>query len=247
METKHQNKVSNIQLNKANNANKNQSESKNKDSNAIINETDINIDLVKNSSLVQPNNLNNSFNNNIEQKDEPIPSKKRGLSNSIIICLRKCNSLFKKDNIRKFIKKHFLNKTELILFAINISSIIFYKIGLTPCERDTTECTIKKGLTFYFMVGICTAISAILYAIYIAITLFTRKHFFHYIYTIPIFTYFIMEYTGADSFDHGFYNSFGFIGVIIIVFPILLFFLIIIHLIRNKKYLMLSLIIGIYF
>ena len=246
MEKTHQNKVSTIQLN---NINQNQLENKNKDSNKIMNETGINLNLVKNGNINQQNNINTSINSNInaniDQREEPIPSKKKGLSNLIIICLRKCNALFNKENIRKFINKHFLNKTELILFAINISSIIFYKLGLTPCEKDTSECTIKKGLKFYFMVGTFTAISAILYAIYIAITLYTRKHFFHYIYTIPIFTYFIMEYTGADSFDHGFYNAFGFIGIIIIVFPILFFFLIIVNLIRKKKYLILCLIFGI--
>ena len=122
-------------------------------------------------------------------------------------------------NKKQFFKKHFLNKTDIILYIINILSIIFYYLGLTPCYKDPSECTIKKGIIFYFIIGTFTAISAILYSIYISITLFKKKHFFHYIYTVPIFFYFIIRYTGAETRDHGFYNSFSFIGIILIFTP----------------------------
>ena len=111
-----------------------------------------------------------------------------------------------------------------------------------PCDKDPSECTIKRGLNFYFIIGTFTAIFSILYSIYITITLFTKKHFFHYIYTVPIFLYFILTHTGAETIEHGFYNAFGFIGIIIILVPILLFCLILTDLGRKKNYKILILI-----
>jgi len=54
--------------------------------------------------------------------------------------------------------------------------------------------------------------------------------------------YLIWNNTGAETVDHGFYNAFGFIGVIIIFVPILLFIFIIVNLIKEKNYKLLLLI-----
>ena len=184
--------------------------------------------------------ITNATNSNIlDNKDEPIQTKKSKLSEIKIKCLRKINNLFNRKNMIKYFKKHFLNKTDIILYIINITSIIFYYLGLMPCDRDPSECTIKRGLVFYFTIGTFTAISSLLYSIYISFTLYKRKHFFHYLYTIPIFLFFILTYTGSDTLDHGFYNSFAFIGINIILVPILLFIMIIVNLIIKKKYILL--------
>jgi hypothetical protein len=100
-------------------------------------------------------------------------------------------------------------------------------------------------MAFYFTIGAFTGVSALLYSLYISYSLFKRKHFIHYVYTLPIFIYLILNNTGAETVDHGFYNAFGFIGVIIIFVPILLFIFIIINLIIEKKYKILLLITAI--
>ena len=86
-----------------------------------------------------------------------------------------------------------------------------------PCDEDPSECTIKRGLKFYLIVGIFVAISAGLYAGYITLTLYKRKHFIHYAYTLPVYFYFFMRYRGTETVDHGLYNAFGFIGFLIIL------------------------------
>ena len=227
-------KTNSNNLDQTNQAIMNNSDNKN---NIVSNNTNSNLNIEENKENINdhpttPNAINSNI---INLKDEPIPTKKSKFSQIMIKCIRKINNSFEKKNLQKFFKKHFLNKTDIILYIINISSIIFYYVGLMPCDRDPSECTIKRGLVFYFTIGTFTGISSLLYAIYISFTLYKRKHFFHYLYTIPIFLYFILTYTGSDTLDHGFYNSFAFIGINIILVPILLLIMIIVNLIIKKK------------
>ena len=213
-------------------------ENKDNSNSNIKNENTTNITM--NDEDKKQNVLDVSHNKIASQIDEPIPAKKNKffeLSNKII---KKVHNI----NYRKIFKKNFCTKTDITFYITNSLAIITYYIGLTPCEKDPSECTIKRGMAFYFMVGTFTAISALLYSVYIAFTLYKRKFFFHYLYTLPIFIFFILEYTGAETVDHGFYNSFGFIGIIIIFVPILFFAFVVIKLFKEKKYVYL-IIIGI--
>ena len=189
--------------------------------------------------------------NSIElyEDEEAIPSKKTDYLGKIKKLINKLTNqkYIKKFEIRKYLKKYFFSKSDLFLFIINIISIISYKIGLMPSDKDPSECTIKHGLIFYVKIGIFTAISANLYSIYISITLFTRKRFLHYLYTLPIFIYFIRTYYGAETVDHGLYNSIGWIIGIIILVPFFLFFATIINLILKKRYICLIIIFSIIF
>ena len=179
--------------------------------------------------------------NNKEPKEEAIPAKNNTIINKIYRILRKIND----PKVKQFFRKHFFNKTDITFYIINIISIVCYIIGLTPCEKDPSECTIKRGMAFYFTIGAFTGVSGLLYSLYISYSLFKRKHFIHYVYTLPIFIYLILNNTGAESVDHGFYNAFGFICIIIIFVPILLFIFIIINLIIEKKYKILLLVTAI--
>ena len=213
-------------------------ENKDNSNSNIKNENTTNITM--NDEDKKQNVFDVSHNKIASQIDEPIPAKKNKFfefSNKII---KKVHNI----NYRKIFKKNFCTKTDITFYITNSLAIITYYIGLTPCEKDPSECTIKRGMAFYFMVGTFTAISALLYSVYIAFTLYKRKFFFHYLYTLPIFIFFILEYTGAETVDHGFYNSFGFIGVIIIFVPILFFAFVVIKLFKEKKYVYL-IIIGI--
>ena len=165
----------------------------------------------------------------LELKEEPLPSKNKYYY----------SQLKKFVNIiinQKYLKKYFFNKTDLILFAANIIALISYKISLMPCEKDPSECTIKHGLIFYIKIGIFTVISGVIYSIYIALTLFKFKYFLHYIYTLPVYIYFIFTYHGTETIDHGLYNSIGWIMVLIFLVPLIFFFLVLINLIIKQKF-----------
>ena len=194
---------------------------------------------ISNLTFINDNGINITNQMAEPQKDQPIPTKKNKIIKFLLILPTKIYEL----KYKKFFKKNFFTKTDIILYILNISSIICYYIGLTPCEKDPSECTIKRGLAFYFIIGAFTGLSAILYSIYITFTIYKRKFFFHYLYTLPIFIFFILEYTGAETVDHGFYNAFGFIGIIIIFVPILLFLVVIARLIIDKKYVYLTIVI----
>ena len=215
--------------------------------NVPLNETGNYLKMEDKNEIKINKKLNISIDNSVAQlpKEEPIPAKSNKFTKIIRKYYTKINKTINKQNAKKFFRKHFLNRTDIILYITNILSIIFYYLGLMPCDKDPSECTIKRGLIFYFIIGTFTAISSILYSIYITITLFTKKHFFHYIYTVPIFLYFILTHTGAETIEHGFYNAFGFIGIIIILVPILLFCLILTDLGRKKNYKILILILTI--
>ena len=223
--------------NKSNNYNNNE---KNKDTNNSNRE--LKIDDNKNNSIFSTGKAHDiSINKSVQKLEKPFTSKKYDwLEKTKVLFL-----IFKKSNIIIFLKKHLFNKTDIIFYITNLLSILFYYLGLTPCEKDPSECTIKRGMIFYFMVGTFTAISAILYSVYVSYSLYKRKHLIHYIYTIPIFFLFIITQNGAETVDHGFYNASGFILVIVIFIPSLLFIFIIINLIRNKNYKLLLMIAGV--
>ena len=105
------------------------------------------------------------------QIDEPIPAKKNKFYEFSDKIIKKVHNI----NYRKIFKKNFCTKTDIIFYITNSLSIVAYYIGLTPCEKDPSECTIKRGMAFYFMVGTFTAISARLYSVYIAFTLFVSN------------------------------------------------------------------------
>ena len=165
--------------------------------------------------------------------DEPIPSIQMNIFNKIE---RYYKFFIFKTKFGKFLHKYILNRTDLLLLLNNITAIILYHISLMPCEKDPSECTIKHGMIFYVTIGVLTAISSVLYAIFISLTLYKLKHFIHYLYTVPVFCYFIMEYNGTETIDHGFYNACGWVGILLIFLPILLFTYKIIDLIRAKNY-----------
>ena len=204
----------------------NKDNSNNNKKNEIATNANMNIED-KNESI-----FNNSQSIIATNKDEVIPTKNKKFFELFRkICIKLHNLKCKHS-----LKKYFCTKTDIILYISNVFSIICYYIGLTPCEKDPSECTIKRGMTFYFIIGTFTAISALLNSIYIALTLYKRKFFIHYLYTLPIFIYLILKYNGAETVEHGFYNAFFFVVIIIILVPFLLFSFIVIKLLKDKNY-----------
>ena len=134
------------------------------------------------------------------------------------------------------IKRNYLTKKNLFLVILNIAGIVFYNYSLMTCESDATICTLKQGLFFYVKIGILTFLSAICFSIYASITLYYNKYYFHYLYTIPPYLYFIINHTGTDTPEHGLYNSLGWIIFNFLIISITLSILKIYNLIKYKNY-----------
>ena len=177
--------------------------------------------------------LTNNTYDNPEEKD--LDFNKKFFSES----LTKENENVKENvNITflEYLKQNLFTKTDIYLGIMNIIGIVFYHYGLMPCEKDPSECTIKRGMIFYVTIGILAAVSSILFSIYISITLYKKKHYLHYLYTVPAYIYFITKYKGTETIDHGFYNSLGWIIILILIVPIVLFCFFIYNLIKKKRY-----------
>ena len=115
------------------------------------------------------------------------------------------------------------------------------------CNADPSECTIKHGMIFYFTIGILAAISSVLYSIFIALSLYRRKYFINYIYSIPIYIYYFITDTGTNTLHHGFYNSFFWVIFCLIISQVLFFILNMINCYKKKKYSTIFFIISIIF
>ena len=66
----------------------------------------------------------------------------------IIKYYRKFKKSFKMRNSNKFFKKLFLNRIDIIT---NISSIIFYYLGLTYVKKILQNVLLKEGLFFILL------------------------------------------------------------------------------------------------
>ena len=141
----------------------------------------------------------------------------------------------------KYISKY-CKKDDLIMTIIVLLSMIFYYISLAKCDDDPSECTIKRGMKFYFMIGIFAAISSILYSIFITLSIYNRKYFINYIYSVPFYIYFFVTDTGTNTIHHGFYNAFGWCVISLIFIPVLLFILVMRNLYKKKKFIIMIII-----
>jgi len=197
------------------------------------------------------NNEEPSVNNNFSKIDEVTEIKSySNLKTSVYSFIRKIfhqNKSLNNKNFFEFCFNKYCRKDELIMTIIVISSIIFYILGLAKCDADPSECTIKRGMKFYFMIGTCSAISAVLYSTFITLSIYRRKYLLNYIYSIPIYIYYMATDTGTNTVHHGFYNAFGWWVISLVYIPILLFILIIRNLYKKKKFRTILLILGIIF
>ena len=204
--------------------------------NIIINRND----LIKNEKA--------SVNDNQIDKDEVFKTK---IFNKFKCKCKASKKIKEKINSNKYAKS-FLNfvskyckKDDLTMSITVILSMIFYYIGLAKCDADPSECTIKRGMIFYFMIGTCSAISAVLYSTFVTLSIYRRKYFINYIYSVPFYIYYMVTDTGTNTIHHGFYNAFGWWVISLIFIPIVLFILIMRKLYMEKRFDIILLILGI--
>jgi hypothetical protein len=171
------------------------------------------------------NNLNISRNSNV---DEPFKSRNKFYQEY----LRK----FQNYTIKIKDKLHRNRKYELITLILSIIAIIFYIIGLQGCYGDEVYCLAKLGLFFYLKIIILNSISCICLCVALVLMTFRKASPLHLLYIIPIFLIMMMADQGTNLAHHGYFNTLGYIALLIIFYPISSFIYLMIKLIKNKKY-----------
>ena len=177
-------------------------------------------------------------------KDEVFKVKSTNKFKNFISSFYKNKIKGKLSSKKKYIFKY-CKKDDILMTAIVLISMIFYYISLAKCDDDPSECTIKRGMKFYFMIGIFAAISAVLYSIFITLSIYCMKYFINYIYSIPFYIYFFVSDTGTNTIHHGFYNAFGWWVISLVFIPVLLFILVMRNLFKKKKFILMIIIIVI--
>ena len=176
-----------------------------------------------------------NFNDNIKEQHEDIEDENNHVEifsqNPILY-----ENDLKSQTFSEKIKKNYLTKMNLFFLILNISGILFYNYSLMTCESDATICTLKQGLFFYVRIGILVLLSAICFSIITSIAFYYNKYYFHFLYTMPPYLYFIKNYTGTNTLDHGLYNSLGWIIFNFLLISIILIILKMYHLIKYKNY-----------
>ena len=158
---------------------------------------------------------------------------------------------------RKKIKSLFLDIFCFILIIIAI--YLYYYTLRNVCEGTQAQCLSELNSTIFYVLGIQMIISVLILEIIILLILNRIIHFYHLIYIIPLFAYFVHFYdTGSDLHHHGSYNKIVFyflifaIGIILgilylfyylfknrynkTIFILLVTFLLIFLLLRHKLY-----------
>ena len=147
--------------------------------------------------------------------------------------------------ISEKIKKCFINiknklienkKREITALILGIIAIILYILGLEGCKGDEVYCLTKIGISFYIKIITLNVISCI--CVIIILTNITFKKFspLHILYLVPIFYILMIIDQGTNLNYHGYFNSRGYIAILILFYPFGLFIYILIKLIRQKKY-----------
>ena len=107
---------------------------------------------------------------------------------------------------RLFNYSKFNSKTDIILLIMYMLSMILYLIALIPCV-DLKQCNWGLGLRTFLVEGIIVIISCLIVTLLLFYSFFTKKHFIHFIYVLPMYIFFFICFTGIDNIHHGGYNA----------------------------------------
>ena len=114
-----------------------------------------------------------------------------------------------KHKIKLFLIRNLFNKEDLIILGLYIISFVFYLFALSPCE-NVLECY-GLGLKFFYLVAVIAFLSCLIITTLLCYSIYTCKHFLHYVYVIPILMFFFNHFNGTDNIDHGKYNFIAYI------------------------------------
>ena len=170
------------------------------------------------------NNINTSISQNI---DEPFRAQ------TFYEKFRKKLKNFKKkinDKIQK-------NKNyEITAFILSILAILLYLVGLQGCYGDEVYCLAKLGISFYIKILVLNVISCFCVCTVLVLMTFRKVSAFHLLYLIPPLIFLMLIDQGTNLAHHGYFNSVGYIALLIIFYPITTFIYLMIKIIKKKKY-----------
>ena len=164
-----------------------------------------------------------------EYNDEPIKFKTKNYLIRFIFKLYKLYYLLK-----QIIKKN--KRYEITAILLSIFAIILYTLSLEGCYGDEVYCLAKLGIFFYIKVIMMVSMSSLFSCTILIFITFGKVSAFHMIYLIPSLVILFLLDQGTALDHHGYYNTLGFIALLIIFYPICSFIYMMIKLIKAKKY-----------
>ena len=102
-------------------------------------------------------------------------------------------------------------------------SIILYIKGLEGCVGDEVFCLERMGFKFFQKIVVIILFSCSIVSIILILITFRKLSFFHLFYSIPSYIILIYYDQGQTLENHGYYNSLGFIFLLIVLYPHLIF------------------------
>lgn len=137
-------------------------------------------------------------------------------------------------------KKTYNNKDKFKVTIINLISLIFfifayylYYLSLEKCSRGLDRCSLNyKWIKIKIREGIYCSFILIILIEFLILKILSKFHFLHLI--IAFISFYWLSH-GIEFNDHGFFNFFGILGIILIGLFLLIPFNIFIYLIIAKK------------
>ena len=186
-------------------------------------------DNISNKSAIN-NSINNTTTTNLSlNADEPFKSKKKCKCDKFTNKIYSTTSKLKKKIIKN-------KKYEISAIILSILSIIFYLLGLEGCYGDEVYCLAKLGLFFYIKIIVLVSLSSLCFCTVLILMTFGKVSTFHLFYMIPSIGIAMLIDQGSALDYHGYFNTIGFIALLIIFYPICSFIYLMIRLINKKKY-----------
>ena len=127
-------------------------------------------------------------------------------------------------------------KYEIAAFVLSISAILLYLVGLQGCYGDEVYCLAKLGISFYIKIFVLNIISCFCVCTVLVFITFKIISPFHLLYLAPSLIFLMLIDQGTNLAHHGYFNSIGYIILLIIFYPITTFIYLMVRIIRKKKY-----------
>jgi hypothetical protein len=169
--------------------------------------------------------MNNSAYTVHQLGDEPLRTKNRLFFSGI------------KDKLFKMLKKANENrKYQITAFILSVLSIILYFLGLEGCYGDEVYCLARLGIIFYLKIIILNSVSCLCLCTVLILMTFGKVIILHLLYLLPSLILMMLFDHGTTLAHHGYYNTLGYIALLIILYPLCSFIYLMIKLIKEKRF-----------
>ena len=139
-----------------------------------------------------------------------------------------------KQKIKDKIRKN--KKYEITAFILSLLANLLYLVGLQGCYGDEVYCLARLGLSFYIKILVLNIISCFCVCTVLVLMTFRIVSMFHLLYLVLPLIFLMLSDQGTNLAHHGYFNSVGYIFLLIIFYPITTFIYFMVKVIKKKKY-----------